>query len=71
MAKAINTQYGKKTWDNYIPILGYANALVPTEKKNYNWSVRNCEHLTNRLVLGINISVQVDSSRNFNLRDEV
>lgn len=69
MAKAIDTQYGKKTWDNIV--FPYFNSLVPTEKKNYNWSVRNCEHLTNRLVLGINISTQVDSSRNFNLRSEV
>ncbi len=69
LSKAVKSKYGKKTLDNYL--LLYVNSIIPTEKRNYNWSVRNCEHFANRIVLGINISAQVDSSRNFNLRDEV
>ena len=69
MAKAINTQYGKKHWYNYTQ--AYYDKLIPVEKTNYDLWVRNCEHTANGFVFGINLSSQISTSRSFNLKDEI
>nr|CAG8443269.1 13405_t:CDS:10 [Entrophospora candida] len=73
-SSALSNSSNSSSWNNNY-VFPFANALFPTEKKNYNASYRNCEHFANRIVFGINISKQVsdalDNRRSFNLKDEV
>jgi hypothetical protein len=66
MAKALESNYGKRIWTK---IIGQSQ-----DKTCYNLSYRNCEHFANRTVLGMNICDQLPGwgkGRSLNLRDEV